>query len=158
MLGENVPSELIFPAATPKARQRASTLSVPESTFEQHRRGAVPHSLARLPALRVQHPAAAAAAAAGRCRRGDVQLPLDGPLRARDPHVVRQHRTSSDSAASSEHPASRSSDASTAHLPPAPQTGGMGRKEQVWSGKWRGNIGNMEDIARSLHGGRPQSQ
>ncbi|KAJ7458900.1 hypothetical protein FB451DRAFT_1507005 [Mycena latifolia] len=38
-LGENVPPELVFPAAPPKARRRASIASVRECTFEQHYNG-----------------------------------------------------------------------------------------------------------------------
>ncbi|KAJ6518367.1 hypothetical protein DFH09DRAFT_1194489 [Mycena vulgaris] len=166
-LGENVPPELVFrddssssspfaSASTVRGRRRASTLSVPESALEQHRRGAIlrKDSAASLASLR-------RACNVGTPVRTAQEAPLsnahvDEPFYAPStvPYVPqgRASYETSASAASSDRALSLASDGSDEHLLPHPRAAGMHRREQGWSGEWRGNVGNMEDVVRSLRG------
>ncbi|KAJ7027176.1 hypothetical protein C8F04DRAFT_1267315 [Mycena alexandri] len=127
-LGENVPPELVFPTAaaglTPKARRRASTLSVPESMRERH----------------LAHKQSAASIAV----EEEPDAPFSYPSTVPVQYVTEPARRSMDT----------SSDSSSEYLLPNPHEGDkyMHRREQGWSGEWGGNVSNMEDVVRSLRG------
>jgi hypothetical protein len=129
-LGENVPPELVFPAATPpRTRRRASTLSVPESVLERRRGGDFTTST---PAVE--------------------DVPFSYPSTV--PYVP-EGRSSSDSFVSASTHISTVSDGSSHDglMAPHPRVGAHNnthRKEQGWSGEWGGDVANMDDVVRNL--------
>ncbi|KAJ7458926.1 hypothetical protein FB451DRAFT_1182505 [Mycena latifolia] len=113
-LGENVPPELVFAAASMR-RRRASTLSIHE----------------RQPMRKYS--------TASRIAEALPSIPSSG----------HEDRASSDTSTSAG--SSASSGGSGEPLLPPPSNA-MHRKQQGWSGEWRGNVGNMGAVVRSLRG------
>ncbi|KAJ7249118.1 hypothetical protein B0H12DRAFT_1122765 [Mycena haematopus] len=122
-LGENVPPELVFPTSIPKARRRASTVSVRESILERdlaHKNSATSFNVVR----------------------------IEDPFS--DPPFTTEGRSSSDTYSST---STHDSTSSLEQLLPSSHAHrNMHRKEQGWSGEWAGGVSNMDDVVRRLRG------
>ncbi|KAJ6492044.1 hypothetical protein C8R45DRAFT_990285 [Mycena sanguinolenta] len=151
-LGENVPTELVFPAAAPpitrQGRRRASTTSVPAeyaySPAELNKRAVV----------------AAGAVVVGRRRHArELSRTLQHAasstsLKGASPHATDAEPFSYASliAVSSfeEFEGRHPSAGTTLEFDPPSDGTGMRRKELGWSGEWSGSVQSMEDVVRGL--------